>query len=283
MKAAAIVALAISVAYAAATTAQVRSSADYAITVETLDAAGLNTTSTNYSLHGSALGEFASGDNAITTSGIYKNKPGYVGKLSDMLDPIHAVSRLTHGSVGTFDLNLPVFSLRGVESRSAGISGNYTLVITFGNPLSSVGGVSASSTGGGPAPRVSGAIDSNDAHHYNVSLTQVPDGQITNVTLSNVMDAEANFDASLQVNVGFLIGDANGDGAVNSADATVARNNSGMVTSATNFRADFNVDGVINSADATIARSRSGTALPASPHIAGSERRADANVEFSGK
>jgi hypothetical protein len=49
------------------------------------------------------------------------------------------VSRMTHGSAGTFDVNFPLppmTSPRGVECRSD-VSGNYTLVFTFMNNLTS--------------------------------------------------------------------------------------------------------------------------------------------------
>ena len=45
-----------------------------------------------------------------------------------------------------------------------------------------------------------------------------------------------------------LVGDANADRAVNSADTTVTSNNSGQQTNSTNFRTDYNADGIINSA-----------------------------------
>jgi hypothetical protein len=58
-----------------------------------------------------------------------------------------------------------------------------------------------------------------------------------------------------------LVADVNGDGYVNSADATVTRTRSGQATNATNDRADVNHDGSVNSADATIVRARSGTSI----------------------
>ncbi|MDQ6860885.1 MAG: dockerin type I domain-containing protein [Verrucomicrobiota bacterium] len=59
-----------------------------------------------------------------------------------------------------------------------------------------------------------------------------------------------------------LVGDANGDGVVNSADATITRNRSGATTDGTNFRTDFNTDGTVNAADATIVRNASGHFVP---------------------
>jgi hypothetical protein len=66
----------------------------------------------------------------------------------------------------------------------------------------------------------------------------------------------------MTVNMGVLLGDVNADKVVNSADATVTRNDSGQNANATNFRADLNADGTINAADATIARNQSGQSLP---------------------
>ena len=59
-----------------------------------------------------------------------------------------------------------------------------------------------------------------------------------------------------------LVGDANGDGAVNSADTTIVRNGSGQSVNASNYRADSNLDGVVDSANATMARALSGSGLP---------------------
>ena len=66
----------------------------------------------------------------------------------------------------------------------------------------------------------------------------------------------------MSVQIGFLIGDANGTGVVNSGDALVTRSRSGQNTSTNNFPADVNADGVINAGDAQIVRGRSGNALP---------------------
>ena len=80
------------------------------------------------------------------------------------------------------------------------------------------------------------------------------------LTLAEVDDGTIMGEVS--VAMGVLLGDANGDGFVNSGDATVTRTRSGQTTDATNFRADYNVDGFVNSGDATVVRSRSGQFLP---------------------
>ena len=83
--------------------------------------------------------------------------------------------------------------------------------------------------------------------------------QTSVVTLSGLNDGVST--AALSVPVSFLLGDANGDRVVNSADATMTRTQSGQPADAINFRSDFNLDGAINSADATMARSQSGNGL----------------------
>jgi hypothetical protein len=92
-----------------------------------------------------------------------------------------------------------------------------------------------------------------------INLTNVSDVQTVSVTMSGVQQG-ANV-GDIVIPVKFLLGDVNGDSAVNSADATVMRNRSGQLTDANNFRADVNVDGTVNSADATIIRSRSGNGI----------------------
>jgi hypothetical protein len=59
-----------------------------------------------------------------------------------------------------------------------------------------------------------------------------------------------------------LIGDTNGDRAVNSGDALQTRGRSGQTTNGTNFRSDVNTDSAINGGDALLVRSRSGNSVP---------------------
>jgi hypothetical protein len=242
-----------------------RASANYSITTETIDSGGVNASSVNYSLHGSAIGEFATGNSGLITSTNYSDKLEYVGQLSDMLDPITAGSQFTHGST-TFTINLPLFvSPRGVECRQGPTIGSYTVVFTFGNTLTSVGGVSASATGGGPAPGATGMIDGSDAHRYIVSLANVPNAQYTTISLSNVSDSDANFSASVQTTMGALIGDTNASGRVDAADVSSVRQQTLQPITTSNFREDLNASGRIDAADVSVARQHTLTSLPSSP------------------
>src|SRR5205085_7958130 len=81
---------------------------------------------------------------------------------------LSVASRKTHGSAGTFDLDLPLNG-SGIECRSGGANGDYTLVFTFASPLGGVDGATVSSGTG----RVVGSAIDTDAHRYIVSLTGV--------------------------------------------------------------------------------------------------------------
>ncbi len=169
------------------------------------------------------------------------------------------VSRKTHGSAGTFDVDLPLTGNPGIECRSGGGSNDYTLVFQFANPLTSVGG--ASVTGGTGAVGSSG-IDSSDARNYIVNLTGVTNAQIITVSLANVNDSAGNSSASVSASMGVLIGDTTADRFVNSGDIAQTKSQSGMGVTSLNVREDVTVDGSINSGDINLVKSKSGTALP---------------------
>ncbi|MDQ6625822.1 MAG: dockerin type I domain-containing protein, partial [Verrucomicrobiota bacterium] len=93
-----------------------------------------------------------------------------------------------------------------------------------------------------------------------IDLTAVANARKIVLTLFGVSDGVTTND--VDVPMGVLLGDSNGDGVVNSADATITRNRSGQATDATNVRSDYNIDGFINAADSTIVRARSGDFIP---------------------
>ena len=239
------------------TNGQERGSADYSIVPDTIDAGGLNASSANYSLRGSAVGEFGAASAASITSANYNDKPGYVGQLSDLLTL--AVSRKTHGAAGVFDINLPLSGPAGVESRSGSI---YNVVFTFASTLTSVASVTATATGiiqPGPS---SGQIDPNDAHNYIANLTMLPNAQYITVTLNNVNDSDGNVAAAVPAVMGLLIGDANGNRAVNASDVSQTKSRIGQIVGPANFRSDVNANGAINAGDAAQTKVNAGTALP---------------------
>ena len=170
--------------------------------------------------------------------------------------PTSAVSRKTHGDAGPFDLPLPLTGSPASESRR-GSGANFSthqVVVTFANAVS-VGGVSVTSADG-----LATASHSVDGPVVTVTVSDVADAQTLSVKLTNVNDGVGLGDVIIPMAV--LLGDTNGDRAVNSGDATQTRARAGQVPDAKTFPSDVTAGGVINSGDVTVVRSRSGGSLP---------------------
>ena len=174
------------------------------------------------------------------------------------LAPTQVVSRKVHGSSGTFDISLPLTGNAGIECRSGGSNGNYQMVFSFPNTLTSVGGASVTSGTGSVTSRM---IDS-DAHNYIVNLTGVTNAQRITVSLTNVTDSAGGSASSISASMGILVGDTNGNGSVASSDIAQVKAAVGKLIDATNFRTDANASGNINAADIALVKSMSGTSLP---------------------
>lgn len=172
---------------------------------------------------------------------------------------VSVTSEMTHGSAGTFDIDLPLTGSAGIECRSSSSlgAGHYKMIFTFMNTLQSVASASvASGTGSGSSSTIG-----PNSNQYTVNLTGVTNAQNVTVSLTGVVDstgAIGNFSRTM----GVLIGDTNADGSVNSGDIAQTKSRSGQVVGSTNFRSDVTVDGNLNSADIGLVKSKSGTALP---------------------
>ena len=166
--------------------------------------------------------------------------------------PAEVVSRKLHGGV-PFDINLPLTGNPGIECRSGGASNDYQVVFTFPSAVSFNSAAVTAAAGSVSSTSGSGT------RTITVNLTGVTSAQRITVTLFNVSDGTNRGD--LDVQMGVLVGDTNGDGFVNSGDSQQTRNRSGQTTDGTNFRSDVNDDGTVNSGDTVAVRSRSGTSL----------------------
>jgi hypothetical protein len=62
--------------------------------------------------------------------------------------------------------------------------------------------------------------------------------------------------------MGVLLGDTNGNGAVNASDVSQTKSRSGQTSGGTNFRSDVTTNGSINASDVSLVKLRSGSALP---------------------
>jgi hypothetical protein len=174
------------------------------------------------------------------------------------LVPTSVVSRKTHGTAGTFDVDLPLTGTPGIECRSSGTSGDYTLVFVFANPLTNVDGASVTKGAGS----ISSSTINSDPHQYVVNLTGVNNAELITISLTNVHDSIGNQSATLSATMAVLIGDTNADGMVNSADIAQTKSQSGIAVANLNFREDVNADGSLNSSDIALVKSQSGSGLP---------------------
>jgi hypothetical protein len=179
--------------------------------------------------------------------------------------PTAAASRKTHTGVGTFDVPLPLTGGVGIESRRGSNGTNdHTIVLTFGTSVS---------VGGSPQAQVisgSGTVGSNGASNggsvtvsgstISIPLTNVANAQTISVRVNGVNTGSGAGDVVIPM--GVLLGDTNGDRAVNSGDALQTRSRSGQTADGTNFRSDVNTDGAIGAGDTILVRGQAGNTLP---------------------
>jgi hypothetical protein len=178
--------------------------------------------------------------------------PGYV------FDPIlvGAVSRKTHGTAGTYDVDLlPPAS--GIEPRTGGANGDYQVVVTFAIPVNVPSATAVPATGGTASVVGTPIVNNNQV---TINLTNVSNAQRLTINLIGVNDGTNTTNISVPMAV--LIGDTTGNGAVNSSDIAQTQSQSGQSVSSNNFREDVTVNGAINSSDIAQVQSKSGTGLP---------------------
>jgi hypothetical protein len=175
---------------------------------------------------------------------------------------VSAVSRKIHGNAGQFDIDLPITGNPGIECRSGGLNGDYTLVFTFVNALTNVGGASLTSGSGSVS---NSTIDNSDAHRYIVNLTGVTNAQIITITLANVSDSAGNSSVALSTSMGLLLGDTTANKIVSNTDVSSVKAQVAAPVTASNFRNDVNANGVISNTDVSTTKTQVGTALPSPP------------------
>ncbi len=185
-----------------------------------------------------------------TSNDLTANSPTYV--LSGPIPGLNgAVSLKVHGNAGPFAINLPAAGTPGIECRSGGATNDFQIVFGFANPVTIS---SASLTGAGSVVNATAT-----GNQVVVNLTGVTNQQTIMINLLGVNSGPIS--GTVSVPMGVLLGDVNGSRAVNSTDVGIAKINSGLTTTAANFRADVTVNGVINSSDVGTIKPRSGESL----------------------
>jgi hypothetical protein len=171
---------------------------------------------------------------------------------------LSVVSTKVHGSAGMFDVDLPLAGNPGIECRSGGANGDYSIVFTFANNLVAVASASASGCGGS----VSNSGIGPDPNQYTVNLTGVSNACYITVTLTDVLDSAGNLSNAVSGTMGVLVGDVNSTGRTDSGDVTQVRNHTVSIPDQQTFRFDVNASGRIDAGDVTATRNATVTVLP---------------------
>ena len=170
--------------------------------------------------------------------------------------PVSAVSRKTHGSAGTFDVDLPLIGQPGIEDRFGGASGNHTVVITFAVPVTVT---SANMTAGAGGSGSVGNFSVNNTQ-VTVNLTNVSNAQTLSVNLVGVSGGGNS--GSVSVPMGVLLADVNGNGVVSNGDVSLVKAQVAQQVTLSNFREDVNANGTLSNGDVSITQAQVGTTLP---------------------
>jgi hypothetical protein len=167
------------------------------------------------------------------------------------LVPISA-SRKMHGAT-MFDIDLPLTGITGIECRSGDAPSDHRVIMNFPGTITAT---SANVTTG------SGAVSNFivNGSQVIVNLTAVANAQTIVLTLFGVSDGTNTSDVS--VPMGLLLGDTNGNGAVNATDIGQTKSKSGQPVDASSFRTDVTVSGSINASDVGLVKTMAGTVLP---------------------
>lgn len=170
---------------------------------------------------------------------------------------VGAVSRKTHGTQGSFGVNLPFTGTPGIECRQGqGVnSNNHQVIVTFASSVTALASASVTSGTGS----VSNATFAGN--QVTINLTGVANAQTIAITLFGVNAGTGA--VNLVIPMSILPGDSNADRRVNVVDTNQTKSRSGQVvtSAAGNFRSDFNLDGRINVVDTNFAKAHSGSSI----------------------
>jgi hypothetical protein len=161
---------------------------------------------------------------------------------------------------GGFGVDLPLTNTpaTGVEPRSGGRRGNYTVGFHFNNSVASVASVTTTC-----GTVVSEQIDLTDSHLFLVNLSAPAcNAQDLTVILTGIVDDQGNVLDSAPATVGLLIGDTDGDRTVTRGDFSLVKTVLGQITDGTNFREDVNANGTIDNNDGKLVKQHLGATLP---------------------
>jgi FG-GAP-like repeat/Dockerin type I domain len=190
----------------------------------------------------------------LAMTGYWFNQVAILLNNTPAVQPLSAVSRKTHGSAGTFDINLPLTGTPGIECRSSGAGGDHQIVISF--PWAVTFSRAAVTNGAGTVSSTSGS----GTNKVTVNLTGVANAQTITVTLFNVSDGPNTVDVAVRMSV--LLGDVNASGVVTSGDTNLCKAQALQPVTSANFRCDVNTSGAITTGDVNIIKQNALSHLP---------------------
>jgi hypothetical protein len=170
--------------------------------------------------------------------------------------PVSAVSRKTHGTAGTFDIDLPLIGQPGIEDRTSPTAGNHQVVVTFSAPVTVQNMTVTPGPGGTATPN--GLSVSNS--QVKIKLTHVSNAQTLTIKLIGVSDGTRSGNVSIPMSV--LLGDVNADRRVDGNDVSEVQSHTRQAVDSTNFRDDVNITGTIDGNDVSITQGQTRTSLP---------------------
>ncbi len=162
------------------------------------------------------------------------------------------VSRKTHGTSGTQDLQLSLAAPYGIECRSGD---SLTLIARFDCQLSSAQVALSQGTAIVDSTTVEGSV-------VRISLSGVANRKWLTLSINDVVATTGGYLAAIPVHLGRLEGDVNGNGAVTTADVNLIKYMAGRSPDLSCFRADINANGAITTADINLSKYHAGSTLP---------------------
>jgi hypothetical protein len=178
---------------------------------------------------------------------------------SGNIEPVSAVSRKTHGSAGTFDVDLPLTGQAGIECRTGPTTGNHKVIVTFSVPVTVQNVTVTPGAGGTAAIAPTNGFSVNNTQ-VTVNLTNVSNAQTLSINLIGVRSGANAGNVSVPMSV--LLGDVNATGLVDGNDVAAVQSHTRQSANNTNFRNDVNTTGQIDGNDVAITQAHTRTSLP---------------------
>jgi hypothetical protein len=199
----------------------------------------------------------------VVATGLSGDSPPSAGvqgtPLAIPLSLSSVVFRKTHGTAGALDIPVdttqPLNASVSVEPRAIG--SGHTVIFGFSGPVTAIGTLTATDFFNPGAPVALQGTSVISGNTILVTLTNIPNGHRAAIVFNGI-----NGSVTASANVGFLLGDANGNRSVSAADVTQVKVHAGQAASTASASSDLNANGTVTAVDILVAKGRSGTVLP---------------------